>query len=122
MSDFSDPDFEDGWTSHPPTDSTTAALSREIETLRAVCESNKRAYVGAVKAAWAAEAARDTWAAEAADQTLRAERAEATLTAVRALHERDPEADYCVVCSNHGDITWPCATIAVLDQHGQTTA
>lgn len=46
--------------------------------------------------------------------------AEATLNAIRALHERDPEADYCVVCSNHGDITWPCATVAVLDQHGQT--
>lgn len=48
-------------------------------------------------------------------------RAEVTLTAVRDLHERNPEADYCAVCSNHGDITWPCATIAVLDQHGQTT-
>jgi hypothetical protein len=58
----------------------------------------------------------------ATEQRESAERAEATLAAVRALHERDPEADYCVVCSNHGDITWPCATVAVFYQHGQTPA
>lgn len=68
---------------------------------------------------------RDAWHTardRARKERRRAERAEATLTAVRALHERDPEADYCDVCSNHGDITWPCATIAALDQHDQTTA
>ncbi|MFB7592377.1 hypothetical protein [Streptomyces sp. NPDC056169] len=63
----------------------------------------------------AAKALNDQLAAEE-----RAERAEATLTAIRARHERNPEADYCALCSNHGDITWPCATMAVLDQHGQT--
>ncbi|MFD3336071.1 hypothetical protein ACFWV1_26005 [Streptomyces sp. NPDC058700] len=35
--------------------------------------------------------------------------------AVRDLHQRQPDADYCDVCSNHGDITWPCATIRALD-------
>lgn len=34
---------------------------------------------------------------------------------VRALHTRDEDADYCTVCSNHGDVQWPCATIAALD-------
>src|SRR5690242_14711646 len=38
---------------------------------------------------------------------------------VRTLHERrDSEAGtgaYCDLCSNHGDITWPCATIRALD-------
>lgn len=33
---------------------------------------------------------------------------------IHALHVYVPEADYCDVCSNHGDITWPCATIAAL--------
>jgi hypothetical protein len=38
--------------------------------------------------------------------------------AVRDLHERrdsDTGKDYCDVCSNHGDIDWPCATIRALD-------
>jgi hypothetical protein len=48
-------------------------------------------------------------------ETERAERAEAAHDAVRKLHERDPDADYCAVCSNHGDTTWPCATIQALD-------
>jgi hypothetical protein len=38
---------------------------------------------------------------------------------VRDLHEkRESEAGpgaYCDVCSNHGDTTWPCATIRALD-------
>lgn len=37
---------------------------------------------------------------------------------VRDLHERrDSDAGYayCDVCSNHGDTTWPCATIRALD-------
>jgi uncharacterized coiled-coil DUF342 family protein len=46
------------------------ALYREIDTLRAVCDSNKRAYVGAVKHAWEVEE--------------RAKQAEAALNAVRA--------------------------------------
>ncbi|MFI7096748.1 hypothetical protein [Streptomyces lydicus] len=33
----------------------------------------------------------------------------------RALHQRNEDAGYCDLCSNHGDITWPCATIAALD-------
>ncbi|MEU0624960.1 hypothetical protein ABZ329_29385 [Streptomyces rubiginosohelvolus] len=37
---------------------------------------------------------------------------------VRALHEkRDSDAGtgaYCDVCSNHGDISWPCTTIRAL--------
>lgn len=151
------------------TDDTLDQLYREIDTLRAVCQSNKQAYVGAVKAAMEADkrakqaeadrdryqscwnsardraqalgagvilrvADRDFWkqlaqeareaetrrTTERDEQQTRAQQAEATLNAIRALHERDPEADYCVVCSNHGDITWPCATVAVLDQHGQT--
>lgn len=38
------------------------------------------------------------------------------LDRVRALHAYDADADYCVVCSNHGDIQWPCRTIAVLEE------
>ena len=36
---------------------------------------------------------------------------------VRALHERIDGAGgpYCDVCSNHGDIGWPCATLTALD-------
>lgn len=39
---------------------------------------------------------------------------------VRDLHERresdaGPGRAYCDVCSNHGDTTWPCATIRALD-------
>lgn len=37
--------------------------------------------------------------------------------AVRKLHERregDDGSLYCDLCSNHGDITWPCATVRVL--------
>jgi hypothetical protein len=34
---------------------------------------------------------------------------------VRELHQHQPDADYCDVCSNHGDIDWPCATIRALD-------
>lgn len=36
---------------------------------------------------------------------------------VRDLHERrdsDAGGSYCNLCSNHGDITWPCATIRAL--------
>ncbi|NJA56689.1 hypothetical protein [Streptomyces sp. NEAU-H3] len=38
---------------------------------------------------------------------------------VRKLHERinaeDADGGYCDLCSNHGDIHWPCATIKALD-------
>ncbi|MGY5127329.1 hypothetical protein [Streptomyces nigrescens] len=44
-----------------------------------------------------------------------AEEHAAALDRVRALHEYIEDADYCDVCSNHGDIAWPCATIAALD-------
>lgn len=35
--------------------------------------------------------------------------------AVRQLHQHQPDADYCDLCSNHGDTTWPCATIRALN-------
>lgn len=47
-----------------------------------------------------------------------AEEHEAAIDRVRALHERregDDGSTYCDVCSNHGDVTWPCATIAALE-------
>ena len=53
----------------------------------------------------------------ATEQRESAERAEAALNAVRALHQQQPDAGYCDMCSNHGDITWPCATIRALDAH-----
>jgi hypothetical protein len=37
---------------------------------------------------------------------------------VRDVHERrdsDTGSVYCDLCSNHGDITWPCTTIRALD-------
>ncbi|WP_330479937.1 hypothetical protein OG301_39030 (plasmid) [Streptomyces platensis] len=40
--------------------------------------------------------------------------AQAALERVRALHQYNEDAGYCDVCSNHGDIAWPCATIAAL--------
>lgn len=43
----------------------------------------------------------------------------AQLSRVRALHVRDEDANYCTVCSNHGDINWPCATIAAIDDTGE---
>lgn len=48
---------------------------------------------------------------------LRADLADArsALDRVRFLHARDDDADYCVVCSNHGDIDWPCRTVAAID-------
>ncbi|MFB7605242.1 hypothetical protein [Streptomyces gardneri] len=76
------------------------ALYREIDTLRAVCQSNKQAYVGAVKSAWAAEE--------------RAKQAEATLTAVREL------ATQWAILRAHGSAATELR--AVLDQHGQTPA
>ncbi|MFD6421062.1 hypothetical protein [Streptomyces sp. NPDC060198] len=49
------------------------ALYDRIDTLEAVCESNKRAYVGAVRAAWAAEAERDRYRTAWTSARLRAE-------------------------------------------------
>lgn len=40
--------------------------------------------------------------------------------AVRALHKHNVDADYCDLCSNHGDTTWPCATIRALDTTDRT--
>ncbi|MFF8784770.1 hypothetical protein [Streptomyces sp. NPDC015125] len=34
---------------------------------------------------------------------------------IHSLHKYVPDADYCDLCSNHGDITWPCATVRALD-------
>lgn len=41
--------------------------------------------------------------------------AQRAIARVRALHQLNERAGYCDVCSNHGDITWPCATIRALD-------
>lgn len=49
----------------------------------------------------------------------KADTSEASLTRVRALHERMEgygDFDYCDVCSNHGDIRWPCATIRAIEE------
>jgi len=53
--------------------------------------------------------------ARARKQHTRAEQAEAAIARVRALHQHQPDADYCDLCSNHGDTTWPCATLRALD-------
>lgn len=53
--------------------------------------------------------------ASQADKT----QAEASIVRVRALHERMEgygDFDYCDVCSNHGDIRWPCATIRAIEE------
>lgn len=60
---------------------------------------------------------------EATEVVTRAERAEATLNAVRKLHDRwECDANVCAVCvDGYGNpVSYPCPTIAVLDQHGQT--
>lgn len=44
--------------------------------------------------------------------------ARSALDRVRAVHERigGPGDDaFCYVCSNHGDIEWPCRTVAAID-------
>lgn len=41
--------------------------------------------------------------------------AKAAIARARALHMYVEDAGYCDVCSNHGEVTWPCATIAALD-------
>ncbi|MEU1088952.1 hypothetical protein ABZ401_19315 [Streptomyces sp. NPDC005892] len=52
---------------------------------------------------------------------VREERGRGLLAArrIRAQHERreshTPLGAYCDLCSNHGDITWPCATISALE-------
>ncbi|MFH9426038.1 hypothetical protein [Streptomyces sp. NPDC017529] len=40
--------------------------------------------------------------------------AAAALNRVRALHTRNEDAGYCDLCADHGDVDWPCATIAAL--------
>lgn len=42
--------------------------------------------------------------------------AAAALARLRALHTHNRDAGYCNLCSDHGDIGWPCATIAALDK------
>lgn len=44
--------------------------------------------------------------------------ARSSVDRVRALHEQlggRGEDAYCYVCSDHGDIDWPCATVAAID-------
>ncbi|MFD8545609.1 hypothetical protein [Streptomyces sp. NPDC059649] len=50
---------------------------------------------------------------------LRAATAEGAIEWVRALHKHNEDAGYCDLCSGHGDITWPCATVRALDGTGQ---
>lgn len=62
----------------------------------------------------------DRYAAAHQQQAVDAYRGSAQ--AVRDLHERREGTDgsaYCDLCSNHGDITWPCATIRALDSTEQ---
>ncbi|MGW2920368.1 hypothetical protein ACWDBF_21255 [Streptomyces angustmyceticus] len=56
---------------------------------------------------------RDTAEAEVKRLTERADR-------VRSLHPYNEDAGYCDLCSNHGDITWPCATVKALDGPDET--
>lgn len=93
---------------------TTDAVTRAEKAERAVDHLTDR-YRGAEAEVqqW-----RDTYGEHTLRRTLaRLHDAEAALNAVRALHQRQPDADYCDLCSNHGDITWPCPTIAALDAH-----
>ncbi|MEU2510194.1 hypothetical protein ABZ621_36650 [Streptomyces sp. NPDC007863] len=62
------------------TDDDLDQLYARIDTLEAVCDSNKRAYVGAVQAA--------------VDAEQRAERAEAALNAIRALADETDAYGY----------------------------
>ncbi|MFE7780355.1 hypothetical protein [Streptomyces nigrescens] len=41
--------------------------------------------------------------------------AQRAIARVRALHQLNEDAGYCDLCSNHGDIAWPCATLRALD-------
>ncbi|MEW1754122.1 hypothetical protein [Streptomyces angustmyceticus] len=41
--------------------------------------------------------------------------ANSALDRVRALHQHNRDADYCDLCSNHGDVAWPCATLRALE-------
>lgn len=44
--------------------------------------------------------------------------ANAALARVRALHERRVDAGgegYCYLCSDHGDISWPCKTVKAIE-------
>lgn len=79
-------------------------LYQRIDTLEAVCKSNKQAYVGAVKHAWEVEE--------------QAKQAEATITAVRELTQRmhDWDGDRPAVGK------WVDELCNLLDQHGQTPA
>lgn len=69
-------------------------------------------------------AERDQFQRERNEQHARADKAEAALTAIRKLHERwDADPANCAHCvDGYGTpIRYPCPTLAVLDQHGQTT-
>jgi hypothetical protein len=83
----------------PMPDSELARVQREIDTLRAVCESNKRAYIDAAKSIISANQA---------------------LARIRALHHeyRSPvdDGDYCAHCNriSGGWIPYPCPTIEAL--------
>lgn len=45
--------------------------------------------------------------------------AELIRLSVLEVHEKREGADgsvYCDLCSNHGDVHWPCATVEAMDQ------
>jgi hypothetical protein len=81
--------------------------------------------------------ARDHWHQEAFREVDAREKAEVAMTVlgpeldrlaaevdrVRALHVRADAGDgaYCQLCADGGDIHWPCATIAALDDTGEAS-
>ncbi|MGW2594809.1 hypothetical protein ACWCXC_31715 [Streptomyces sp. NPDC001515] len=109
-------------------------MAARITTLEAVCESNKRAYKGAVQAAWAAESraeqaeaardrlrrARDHWADHAARLVDRTVTAEAANARVRELHH-DAYPDTPGRSCAAGCGTWPCPTTRALVAQQPTT-
>jgi hypothetical protein len=89
-------------------------LQRRIETLEAVCESNKRAYVGAVKDLMTM----DEKLKKLQDQNRRGRRA---IAEIKALHHeyRGPfdEGRYCAHCNQISGtwIPYPCPTVQALE-------
>ncbi|MEV4424021.1 hypothetical protein AB0K23_01330 [Streptomyces sp. NPDC049602] len=92
-------------------------LSNSERTYHCVLEDHPAQIERLRQRAEEAEAALDAVQGDRDGWRDRAHGYRTAVNAVRRLHEREPEAGYCAVCSNHGDITWPCATIRALDAH-----
>lgn len=103
---------------HERVRSERGQFADRVDTLTKVAKGNKRhvqeLYAELQKEKAEREADRRTWQhdlgqlREAHDEAARLRDA---LTAVRGVHARDEDADYCTVCSNHGDVQWPCRTV-----------